>query len=448
MNKHNLTQSLRYEAIQSLSGGEKDKINWMISNMQFNKTFTILAKNLDNNKKNALLNNLKDKYLKYRKDWKNQPKKCFENKIYGEKLKKEQITPLCIDIEVAAICDLACPFCYRQYIATPDKIMEKKLAFKLIDQASEMNVPSMKFNWRGEPLLNPELPEIITYAKSKGILETIINTNVTQLDKKLSEKIILSGLDLMIISFDGGSKKNYEKMRPGRFKKNTFEQVIENIKNFSRIKKKMGAIFPRTKIQMVLTKETRKEKNEFLELFKGIVDDVSVKQYSERGGRLKDIDENIKSKINNNEKKYNENADIMVDIDNNVFVSEERLPCEQPFQRILITYDGRVSMCCYDWGSNHIVGYADDLALKIKEKDFKTVLEDSKNKKKGFEMMNLKLPQKLNKPAEISKKLNEIWFGEDINKVRKLHVNNNLEKISICAGCKFKDTYKWKTINY
>ena len=85
--------------------------------------------------------------------------------------------------------------------------MDKKLAFRLIDQASEMNVPSMKFNWRGEPLLNPELPEIISYAKSKGILETIINTNVTQLDTKLSKKIISSGLDLMIISFDGGSKK-------------------------------------------------------------------------------------------------------------------------------------------------------------------------------------------------------------------------------------------------
>ena len=39
MNKHNLTQSLRYEAIQSLSGGEKDKIDWMLKNMHFNKTY-------------------------------------------------------------------------------------------------------------------------------------------------------------------------------------------------------------------------------------------------------------------------------------------------------------------------------------------------------------------------------------------------------------------------
>ena len=43
--------------------------------------------------------------------------------------------------------------------------MKKELAYKLIDQAADLNIPSMKFNWRGEPLLNPKLPEIIDYAK-------------------------------------------------------------------------------------------------------------------------------------------------------------------------------------------------------------------------------------------------------------------------------------------
>ena len=104
-----------------------------------------------------------------------------------KKFEESQITPLCIDIEVASICDLACPHCYRQFIATPDKIISKELAFKLIDQASELKVPSMKFNWRGEPLLNPNLPEIIDYAKKKGVLETIINTNATKLDSKMSK---------------------------------------------------------------------------------------------------------------------------------------------------------------------------------------------------------------------------------------------------------------------
>ena len=165
--------------------------------------------------------------------------------------------------------------------------MNKKLAFKLIDQAAELKVPSMKFNWRGEPLLNPSIYEIIDYAKSKGILETIINTNATELDEEASKKIINSGLDIMIYSFDGGTKSSYEKMRPGRFKENTFNKVIENIRKFSEVKNKLNAKFPRTKIQMVLTKDTRNEQNKFFELFKDIVDDVSVKQYSERGGKLK-----------------------------------------------------------------------------------------------------------------------------------------------------------------
>ena len=49
----------------------------------------------------------------------------------------------------------------------------------------------------------------------------------------------------------------------------------------------------------------------------------------------------------------------MKDLDGNISISKERLPCEQPFQRMLITYEGRVSMCCYDWGATHPVGYVD-----------------------------------------------------------------------------------------
>ena len=181
-----------------------------------------------------------------------------------------------------SVCDLACPHCYRQFIATPDKIMSKDLAFKIIEQASELNVPSMKFNWRGEPLLNPSLPEIIDYAKKNGVLETIINTNATKLNASNSEKIINSGLDLMIYSFDGGSKQSYEKMRPGRFKKNNFDEIYENILNFNELKKKMKSVFPRTKIQMVLTEDTFKEQDKYFSLFKDIVDDVGKTIYGKR----------------------------------------------------------------------------------------------------------------------------------------------------------------------
>ena len=456
MSTSNYTQNSSYSAIKSLSksgklkNSEQQKIDWMVSNMKENKAFIYQSKNLNTKEKETLLKNFQKRYLAYRKNWHDQPRYCADNKIYGDKLKSKNIIPLCIDIELASLCDLACPHCFRQTVATTDKIMKKELAINLINQAGELNVPSMKFNWRGEPLLNPNIDKIINHAKKKGILETIINSNATMLTEQMSVKLINSGLDYLIYSFDGGKKESYETMRPGRFKENKFEQIIENIRTFNKVKKQMNSKFPRTKIQMVLTKDTRLEQKHFFNLFNEIVDDVSVKQYSERGGKLKDIDDKIKSRIKESNKKAinfkNGESEIMLDLDNTVFISEGRLPCEQPFQRLQITYDGSTSMCCYDWSSSHPVGYVDELALKLGTKEYDSVLKKSLKKTKGFELMNLSKVKLFNNAEKKVSTIEEIWNGKDINKIRESHIKGNVSNIEICKNCTFKDTYKWKKI--
>ena len=50
---------------------------------------------------------------------------------------------------------------------------------------------------------------------------------------------------------------------------------------------------PITKVQMVLTEQTSNEQEQFFELFNDYVDDVSVKQYTERGGDLEYLKENL-----------------------------------------------------------------------------------------------------------------------------------------------------------
>ena len=276
----------------------------------------------------------------------------------------------------------------------------------------------------------------------------LINTNATKLDEKLSKKLIDSGLDLMIYSFDGGTKKTYEFMRPGRFTKNTYDDVYSNIVKFAQYKNQLNSKFPRTKIQMVLTHDTLNEVKSYYESFKDIVDDVSVKQYTERGGKLKDFDKKEKDKIidyleNNN---INEEPELMRSIDGTVSISRGRLPCEQPYQRLLVTYDGRVSMCCYDWGSMHTIGYTDKRALEVGDKDYQDVISSSQKKKKGFEMMKLKMPFKFNVPEQKVSTLSDIWYGHEIDKVRKKQNENNLEGIKICKKCPFKETYKWEKI--
>ena len=84
-----------------------------------------------------------------------------------------------------------------------------------------------------------------------------------------------------MFSFDGGTKKTYEKLRPGRFHKNNFEQVYGNIKDLHKLKKIKFKI-SNNKIQMILTKDQRGTNN-FFEIFGDIIDDVTVTQYNERG---------------------------------------------------------------------------------------------------------------------------------------------------------------------
>ena len=210
-----------------------DKHSYMVENMDKNHAFLEYLNQNKNLNKEDVLKLFKNKYLNYRKNW----IKNAEDFYSGKSAIDQILPPQCIDIESAAICDLACPHCFREYLITPDKIMSMELFNKIIKEIKSLEIPSIKLNWRGEPLLNPNLIQMIKLAKKNGVIDVSINTNATTLDLKKSSEILDSGLDYIIFSFDGGTKKTYEKYRPGRFKTNSFDTVYENIKNFCLLKK-------------------------------------------------------------------------------------------------------------------------------------------------------------------------------------------------------------------
>ncbi len=419
------------------------RIDHYISNTLNNK---VLKYYLDNGFSDKQASNLiKKNFVNYRESWINQPKdhiKKLKNNCHEAAPKK----PLSLDLELAAICDLACPYCFRQTYVTPDKVMPKELAFKLIDQASDIGIPSIKFNWRGEPLLHPNIHEIIKYAKDKGILDTIINTNATRLDKVMAKKLIDSGLDQIIYSFDGGTKETYEKNRIGRFSDNKFDDVYKNIRNFDLVKQSLSSPFPWTKIQMILTPDTYSEQENFIDLFSDCVDEVVVNQYTERGQSIDLLSQKDKEKYDIKIKnlELSDNVPFMKLSNGEIKVSKKRLPCEQPFQRIMVTYDGRVSMCCYDWGSMYTIGYVSDKCFKDINYDKYSIEESIKKEKKAFkDMSRAVMPPQYNLPKMEVKSLVEIWNGEDISKVRLKHAEGKADDINICKSCTFKDTYDW-----
>ena len=432
--------------LYSVKKKEFNRTDYMIHNMESNKAFLSLHK--DSEKKSEILAKLKKDYKAYRDNWVNILNSYKKEENFQRE--KKILPPLSVDIETASICDLACPHCSREYVITPDKIMNFEFYKKIVKECVKLNVPSIKLNWRGEPLLNPKIHDFIKYAKDQGILEVSINTNAVTLTESKAEKLINSGLDIIIFSFDGGTKKTYEKLRPGRFHQNQFENVYDNIKKFCELKKKLKAKFPITKIQMILTKDSRGEVKNFFNLFNDIIDDVTVTQYNERGGSLKDLTNEQQNKLKNYLIKNNldQNTPYMANFDGEIFISRGRKECEQIFQRLMLTYNGRAGMCCHDWGAQHGVGFFSDAAYKDDKKEFLNVKDKIDSNQKGFSLLkNAKLPNQFNEPEKKASTIEEIWNGPELLKVRKIHRDKKLNELDVCKNCTFKDTYHWEKIN-
>ena len=105
-----------------------DRVDFMIKNMSHNSAYINHLKNEKIKDENLeILKKFEKKFYDYRFEWKNNPEKYYHNNLNFKEINTNlDDNPLCVDIETAAICDLACPHCFREYIITPDKIMNDK----------------------------------------------------------------------------------------------------------------------------------------------------------------------------------------------------------------------------------------------------------------------------------------------------------------------------------
>jgi len=141
--------------------------------------------------------------------------------------------PLTLTIESTAKCNLFCPMCPRENLHFPPRDMELPLFRKIIDEARDFLEFAVPYG-SGEPLLNPEIFDMIAYCRQLGV-PTGISTNATVLNEKSSRRLIEAGLDYLIFAFDGATRETFEKYRKGA----DFEKVRQNILTFLRVKKEM-----------------------------------------------------------------------------------------------------------------------------------------------------------------------------------------------------------------
>lgn len=303
-------------------------------------------------------------YWEYRKKWNDYPKKMIVPDF-----------PLCLDIETTNICNLLCPMCSRTIQIKDGSYsdigtMSMKLYKKIIDEGSENNLYSIKLNYLGEPLSDKFILERIKYAKEKGVLDVMFNTNAALLTEEMSHKLLDAGLDSIFFSVDGINPDSFNKIRIGT----NYETVVNNIKNFVKIKNEKQCKHVQTRVSMTVLPNLTKEIEPFTNYWLPIVGQVGFGEWINYSGKGT-VTDKIKNPFAT---QYEYNPDFV---------------CSQPFQRMFIMWDGVCTPCCPDVGRGYVTGNANDIPIK------------------------------------------EIWHGKMYNNLRKAQIEGRYPDIKICKDC-------------
>ena len=101
---------------------------------------------------------------------------------YYPRLKIVSEFPDHIDIELSTACNLKCPMCYTITDSFKERVSRQNMSFdlfkKLVDECAAHNAYSIRLSFRGEPFLNPNIIDMIKYAKDKGIKEISTLSNM------------------------------------------------------------------------------------------------------------------------------------------------------------------------------------------------------------------------------------------------------------------------------
>ena len=243
------------------------------------------------------------------------------------KIRQTSGFPTHIDIESTNYCNLDCIHCGRPLMSGDMGIMDWLVFTKTLRECQLNNCPSIKLNWRGEPLIHPLLEEMVEVSKKKaGILEVQLNTNGQLLTPNRSRKLCNAGLDRIIISADGITRETYEKIR----QRASWDRLIENIKY-------LRTLYPRPiiRIQTCVLPQNRHEIKDYYKFWIKYADEIKIHQsFDPLQKRAK------------------------------VLKRKNKRRCPQLWQRLVVAWNGDIHTCCVDWADKGILGNIKEMKLK------------------------------------------------------------------------------------
>lgn len=241
----------------------------------------------------------------------------YYNKVPTSILKR--YSPRNATIEPVAGCNLKCLSCPVNILRRPYGLLKIDAFKTIVDKLPHIN--SVLLYFMGEPLLNPDLPEMVKYLHDQGI-RSIISTNGMFLEEMCGD-LLDNGLSRLIMTLDGFTQETISAYRVGA----DFNQIIRGIDATARHREKNGSHI-RLEVQTLVFKHNEHELNEIKNYVSTRSDKLTLVSpiISGWGGKVNEI--NIPSE------KYSR-------------IKAKPFSCPKILD-IVITWEGDVLPCCYD----------------------------------------------------------------------------------------------------
>ncbi len=158
-------------------------------------------------------------------------------------------SPRVVFLEITNRCNLACTACVRTHRSLePPRDMSFDEFVALVAQFPALERALL--HGIGEPLLHPQLPEMVRYLKDRGVT-VLFNSNGLALTPRLQEELACSGLDEFRLSLDAAEATLYGRMHGRPF----FDRVVANVQSFVATKRRLGVETPRISMWCTATRE-------------------------------------------------------------------------------------------------------------------------------------------------------------------------------------------------
>lgn len=241
--------------------------------------------------------------------------------------------PLVLQIFPVHACNFRCEFCVlslpdsKQVFLSEKKYLDFETYQHVIDDVASVREPLKKlvFVGFGEPLLHPEISEMISYARRKNVANTIeLLTNGALLTRELTDSLIEAGLQSLRVSIEGLSDEEYQQHAGVKI---PFDTIVANVQYYF---EKRGSSHVYVKIMDYMVQDS-----ETLNLFHHIFDRISDVAAVEH---LHPIIDGIDYKSMNRGMTFSRTQD-----------GEDFKRCKvcpQPFYRLQLNPDGSFVPCC------------------------------------------------------------------------------------------------------